>query len=158
MGIIDLISYHLITVWERGFPDGAGGKGPACQCREYNETWVWSLGQEDPLEKGMTTHSNILAWRIPWKEEPGMLQPMGLQSWTWPKWLSTYALPDCHLPHRVELLHSFILPAWLPKECELSMGTSGSPNMCGDRSQPSWVGLSLCIFSALIPHSTTFSS
>ena len=35
------------------------------------ETWVWSLGQEDPLEKGMATHSSILTWRIPWTEEPG---------------------------------------------------------------------------------------
>ena len=43
------------------------------------ETWVRSLGQEDPLEKGMTTHSRILAWRIPWTEEPGRLQSMGLQ-------------------------------------------------------------------------------
>ena len=34
------------------------------------ETWVWSLGQEDPLEKGMTTHSNILVWKTPWTEEP----------------------------------------------------------------------------------------
>ena len=37
------------------------------------ETWVQPLGQEDPLEKGMTTHYNILAWRIPWTEEPGGL-------------------------------------------------------------------------------------
>ena len=43
------------------------------------ETWVQSLGQEDPLEKGMATHSSILAWRIPWTEEPGMLQSMGSQ-------------------------------------------------------------------------------
>ena len=35
------------------------------------ETWVQSLSQEDPLEKGMATHSSILAWRIPWTEEPG---------------------------------------------------------------------------------------
>ena len=34
------------------------------------ETWVWSLGQEDPLEKGMATHSSVLAWRLPWTEEP----------------------------------------------------------------------------------------
>ena len=40
------------------------------------ETQVWSLGQEDPLEKGMATHSSILAWEIPWTEEPGELQPM----------------------------------------------------------------------------------
>ena len=43
------------------------------------ETWVQSLGQEDPLEKGMATHSSILAWEIPWTEEPGGLQSMGLQ-------------------------------------------------------------------------------
>ena len=43
------------------------------------ETWDWSLGQEVPLEKEMVTHSSILAWRIPWTEEPGELQSMGLQ-------------------------------------------------------------------------------
>ena len=43
------------------------------------ETWVRFLGWEDPLEKGMATHSSILAWRIPWTEEPGGLQSMGLQ-------------------------------------------------------------------------------
>ena len=44
------------------------------------ETPVRSLSQEDPLEKGMASHSSILAWRMPWTEEPGGLQPMGLQS------------------------------------------------------------------------------
>ena len=43
------------------------------------ETWVRSLGQEDPLEEEMAIHSNILAWKIPWREEPGGLQSMGLQ-------------------------------------------------------------------------------
>ena len=43
------------------------------------ETWVQSLGQEDLLEKGMAAHSSVLAWRIPWTEEPGGLQSMGLQ-------------------------------------------------------------------------------
>ena len=43
------------------------------------ENWVQSLGQENPLEKGMATHSSILAWRIPWTDEPGRLQSMGLQ-------------------------------------------------------------------------------
>ena len=43
------------------------------------ETWVQSLVWEDPLEKGMATHSSILAWRIPWMEEPGRLQSIGLQ-------------------------------------------------------------------------------
>ena len=43
------------------------------------ETWVRSLGREDPLEKEMAAHSSILAWRIPWTEEPGGLQSMGSQ-------------------------------------------------------------------------------
>ena len=43
------------------------------------ETWVRSLGWEDPLEKGMETHSSVLAWRIPRTEEPAGLQSMGLQ-------------------------------------------------------------------------------
>ena len=52
-------------------------KLPATQ--ELQETLVCSPGQEDPLEEGMATHSSILAWRIPWTEEPGGLQSMGLQ-------------------------------------------------------------------------------
>ena len=43
------------------------------------ETWVWSLGREDPLEKEMAIHSSTIAWRIPWTEERGRLQSMGLQ-------------------------------------------------------------------------------
>ena len=43
------------------------------------ETWVRSLGGEDPLEKEMATHSSTLAWKIPWTEEPGRLQSMGSQ-------------------------------------------------------------------------------
>ena len=43
------------------------------------ETWVRSLGQEDPLEKEMAIHSSTLAWKIPWTEEPGRLQSMGSQ-------------------------------------------------------------------------------
>ena len=44
------------------------------------ESWVRTLGQEDPLEKGLATHFSILTWRNPWTEEPGRLQSMGLQS------------------------------------------------------------------------------
>ena len=43
------------------------------------KSWVRSLGQEEPLEEGMATHSSTLAWRIPWTEEPGVLQFMGSQ-------------------------------------------------------------------------------
>ena len=58
-----------------GFPDGSDGKEPPAM----QKTRVWSLGREDPLEKEMATHSSILAWRIPWTEEPGGLQSMWLQ-------------------------------------------------------------------------------
>ena len=47
---------------------------------EIQETWVRSLGQEDPLGEEMATHSSLLAWEIPWTEEPGGLQSMGLQT------------------------------------------------------------------------------
>ena len=46
---------------------------------EMQETWVQSLGQEGPLEKGMAAHSSTLAWRIPWTEESGGLQSIGLK-------------------------------------------------------------------------------
>ena len=46
------------------------------------ETWTQPLGWEDPLEEGMAAHSSVLAWRIPWTEEPGGLQSVGLQNQT----------------------------------------------------------------------------
>ena len=58
-----------------GFPDVSGVKN----LPEMQETQVWSLGGEDPLEKEMATHSSILAWRIPWTKETGGLQSMGSQ-------------------------------------------------------------------------------
>ena len=59
----------------RGSLGGSNSKDqPAAQ-----KTRVQSLGQENPLEKGTATHSSILAWRMPWTEEPGRLQSMGLQ-------------------------------------------------------------------------------
>ena len=59
----------------RGFPDGSVVKNP----HAMQETWVQSLGWEDPLQKGMATHSSILTWDIPWTEEPGKLQSTGPQ-------------------------------------------------------------------------------
>ena len=59
-----------------GSPGGSDGKESACNA---GETQDWSLGQEDPLEKGMATHSSTLAWRILWTEEPGGLQSMGVK-------------------------------------------------------------------------------
>ena len=56
-------------------PGGSAVKNPFAM----QEMWVQSLGQKEPLEEGMATHSSILAWRIPWIEEPGGLQSMRLQ-------------------------------------------------------------------------------
>ena len=58
-----------------GFPGGSMVKNLLAM----QETWIQSLGREDPLEEDMATHSIILAWRIPWTEEPGGLQSMGSQ-------------------------------------------------------------------------------
>ena len=58
--------------------------------QETKETWVPSLGREDPLEEEMTTHSSILAWRILWTEDPGKLWSMGSQSQTRLKRLNTH--------------------------------------------------------------------
>ena len=56
-----------------GFPGGASDEEPACQRRRHIEARVRFLGQEDPLEEDMATQSSILAWGIPWTEEPGGL-------------------------------------------------------------------------------------
>ena len=58
-----------------GFPGGSVAKNPPAM----QEAWVWSLGQEDLMKEEMSTHSSILAWEIPWTEEPGGLQSIGLQ-------------------------------------------------------------------------------
>ena len=62
----------LRFVEAKGSPGGTSGEEPACQCRKHKRHWFdpWVNG-EDPLEKEMATHSSILAWRIPWTEEPG---------------------------------------------------------------------------------------
>ena len=68
---------YIVDVCRGGmaFPDDAS-KEPACQC----ETGVGSLGLEDPLEESKATHSSILAWGIPWTEDPGRVPSVGSQS------------------------------------------------------------------------------
>ena len=59
-----------------GLPGGTSGKEPTYHCRRLGlDPWVGKI----PMEEGMTTHSSILAWRIPWTEKPGRLQSMGLK-------------------------------------------------------------------------------
>ena len=64
-----------------GLPWWLSGKESTCNAGDTRDmgSLVQSLGREDHQEKGMATHTSILAWRIPWTEEPGKLQPMGLQ-------------------------------------------------------------------------------
>ena len=80
------------------FPSGSNSKIIRLQCKRLQ---IQFLGSEDPLEKGMAIHSSILAWRIPWTEDPGRLQSMGLQSQTW---LSdfTFTLRICCTAQRIE--------------------------------------------------------
>jgi len=61
------------------FPGDDSGEKSAHQCRRHEKMRVQSLGLEDPLEKEMATHPIILAWKIPWAEEPGGLPSMGQQ-------------------------------------------------------------------------------
>ena len=69
---------HDRVTFTQGFPGGSDGKAlPAMR-----KTQVRLLGQEDPLEKGMATHSSSLTWKIPWTEEPGRLQSMWSQNQT----------------------------------------------------------------------------
>ena len=78
-GILDCVVLGLKPVChQRNYrgPQWLSGKESACSAGDA-EIWVRSLGREDPLEEGMATHSSILAWRIPWTEEPGGLQSMG---------------------------------------------------------------------------------
>ena len=71
------------------FPIGSPGKKICLQCRRCKEAWVQSLGQEDPLEKGMAAHSSMRAWRGPWPEEPGGLPSTGPQELDSTEWLSS---------------------------------------------------------------------
>ena len=74
-----LMRIKIDAICNTGFPSGTSGKEPACRRRTRKEMQVRPLGRKDPLEKGVATHSGILAWRIPWTEEPGELQSIGLQ-------------------------------------------------------------------------------
>ena len=102
------------------------------------DTWVWSLGQEDPLEKGMATLSSILTWRIPWTEEPARQQSMGLQSDS-TEWLfhHTFQRFEVQLRGRRsevastvrQLKADFYLMSDDPKSCSVSESTLPGPHL-----------------------------
>ena len=99
------------------------------------ETWVWSLGREDPLEKEMVTHSGTLAWRIPWREEPGGLQSMGSQrvghNWATSLTHSNWAKSSDLSKELIALLrpvwctHQFLGVFWATVEWQLHAGFQG---------------------------------
>ena len=84
---------------------------------------VRSLGWEDPLEEGMATHSSILAWRIPWTEEPGGLQSIGLQSQTWLKW------PSMHVYKEKREILASVVDGFLVPVSILSWGLTTAPGL-----------------------------
>ena len=96
------------------------------------ETWVRSLGWEDPLEKEMATHPSVLAWRIPWTEEPGGLQSMGLQrvGHDWATSL-THSLKEIEVCSKLDLVRTWahIMTAAAAKSLQ-SCPTLRDPNVC----------------------------
>ena len=83
-----LVFFLAKSIVHMGFPDGSAVKTPSAM----KETKVQSLDQENPLEEGMANHSSILAWRIPWTEEPGGLESIGSQRvrHDWSNWAHTH--------------------------------------------------------------------
>ena len=77
-------------LWGNGLPRWHSGKKIHLPVQETQETWAQSLGREDPLEEELTTHSSILAWEIPWTEEPGGL--LSMESQTLSDWPCTHAV------------------------------------------------------------------
>ena len=91
-----------------GLTGGASGKEPGCQCWRH-ETWVWSLGRENPLEEGMAIYCSILAWSTPWTEEPDKLKSTGSQriKHDWSNWACTHVSLFTHLDESFN--HKFML-------------------------------------------------
>ena len=107
-----LISWVLKQESFLGFPVAQMGKN----LPGMRETWAQSLVLEDPLEKGMTTHSSILAWKILWTEEPGRLQSMGSQR-IWHDWVtSTFTKQESEVKPRMRhVLREPVLQAQLSR-------------------------------------------
>lgn len=110
--LVASLSVFWFIVRQMGFPGGASGKKPACQCRRCKRC-RFDAWQEDPLEKGMATHSSILAWRIPWIEESAGLQSMGSQR------VGCYEATNTHRHTNTHTKHTN-LPQWV-NICPASM-------------------------------------
>ena len=96
--LADIYAYYVPSTlvgtfywYYQGFPGGASGKEPGCKRKTHKRHKFSALVREDPLEEAMATHSSILGWRIPWAEEPGGLQSLGLKESNRLKYLSMHA-------------------------------------------------------------------
>ena len=111
--------------------------------QEIKEMWVWYLGREDPLEEEMATHSNILAWRIPWTEEPGGLQSIGWQRVGY-NWSDLVHMPVVFAPLVGSV--SCLGAGWLHLHLVLNLHTSklsekkGPHSSAVDLMDPQWCG------------------
>ena len=108
--------------------------------QEPQVMWVLSQNWENPLEKEMATHSSVLAWRIPWTEEPGRLQSMRSQSWTqlsrwarksFPFTFCLRCVPACLLGCRLSRLQLFVTLWTVAHQAPLSRGFSRQENWSG---------------------------
>ena len=118
-------------VFTCGFPGNSDGKESTCN----TETQVWSLGQEDPLEKGMSTHSSILAWRIPWTEEPDRLQSKDLQRVRHDWKTFTYSLIHIHV---CVYIHTYICIMEYYSVIKNEWNLAIFSNMSGPREYYTW--------------------
>ena len=120
-------------------------------CLPIQEIQVWSLGQKDPLEKEVATHSSILAWKVPWTEEPGGPQSMGLHNWAASQkqhilWCYVICSKCCPL-HSMKVS---LLPTAADARCERSIphkpctSCLGSPLIARESDSP-WIQLILSI-------------
>ena len=128
----------------RDFPDGPVVKTSPCMAQMVKrlsimqETWVWSLGWEDPQEKEMAIHSSTIVWKISWTEEPGRLQSMGSQrvGHDWAISLSLFTF-HFHTLEKEMATHSSVLAWRIPGTGE----PGGLPSMGSHRVRHNWSDL-----------------
>ena len=136
--------------------------------QELQETQIRSLGQEDPLEKEMATHSSILAWKIPWTEEPGQLRPWGCKESDKTEWL-TLSLLESLVSYRTKFRRGK-RGEWLPRGSSRNSSANNSVTSCSDHHlclnfpslpnifpelHPKPPGLSCVHFFSYIPSAST---
>ena len=114
------------------------------------ETWLWSLSQEDPLEKGMATHSSIRAWRILWTEKPGGLQSMSPQRFGH-DWATNTFTCHFHALEKETATHSSVLAWRIPGTGE----PGGLPSMGSHRVGHDWSDLAAAAAACLKFKTTT---